>query len=325
MYRMYVLLAALFFLAPVTHALVPTGIESFTISVSPQYPRPYEVVTVTLKSSLIDLISSNVTISGNGAVLDEGIGVRSASTIMGAPGESVRITAVVVANGQTLTRELVLRPSDVALVMEAATEIHPFYLGASLPAPEGRLRLVALTHFENSSGGVIPKENLIYTWRLGEQVLENESGAGKFVLTASAPIRYRDARVSVTVTTPDKSLAGEASVLVTPVDPLVRIYRNDPLLGIRYEEALAGSVALSGDEETFRVIPYYFSAPPVLSWTINSIEQNAGADITLRATGGGIGSASVGVSARNPNAFQSAAQTLTVKFGKERPSNFLGF
>ena len=321
---MFAALALLFVAVTIPHAqaLVPTGVDPLSITVSPRYPRPYETVVVTLKSNLVDLLRGDNRISLNGAVLDEGVGIRSASFVMGGSGETTTIEAAVTVDGQTFTKELVLRANDVALIMEPVATSHPFYLGGVLPAPEGKLRLVALAHFETTGGSLIPPQDLVYEWRLGEQVLQNESGAGRYVLTATAPVKYRDARVTVTATTKDGSLSGETSILVSPSDPVARIYRNDPLLGVRYEEALSGSVALSGDEETFRVIPYFFEAPPVLSWTINSIEQSTGADITLRSTGSGAGSASVGISARNPNAFQSAAQILTVTFGEKRPSFF---
>ena len=324
MYRMFVALVLLCMAVtvPRAEALVPSGVDPLSISVFPRYPRPYETVTVTLKSNLVDLLRGDNRISLNGTVLDEGVGIRSASFTMSGSGETTTIEATVTVDEQTFTKQLVLRANDVALIMEPVTTSHPFYHGGVLPAPEGRLRLIALAHFETPGGSLIPPQDLVYEWRLGEQVLQNESGAGRYILTATAPVKYRDARVTVTVTTKDGSLSGETSVLVSPSDPVVRIYRNDPLLGIRFEEALSGSIALSGDEETFRVIPYFFEAPPVLSWTINSVEQSTGEDITLRATGGGVGSANVGISARNRNAFQSATQTLTVTFGETRPSFF---
>jgi hypothetical protein len=93
---------------------------------------------------------------------------------------------------------------------------------------------------------------------------------------------------------------------------------------VRYEEAVSGAVSLKGEEETFRAVPYYFSGAPVFSWTINSVEQGAAPDITLRATGGA-GSATVAASVRDASTFSSAVQNLTVRFGASRETGIFGF
>lgn len=306
------------------HALVPPGFDPLSISITPQYPRPYDTVTVTIGSTLFNIAASDVRILVNGTIVEEGVGVTRTAVPVGRPGEATRITVHVDSEGQTYTKELTVRPAEVALITEATTSAHPFYRGGLLPVSEGPIRFTAIPLFESAPGVRLSPDTLLYTWRVGDRTLQNESGIGRSVLLATAPVQYRDTAVIVTVTSRDGSLVAQAGVAVTPSDPLVRIYRNDPLMGIRYEEALSGTIELQGDEETLHVIPYYFDGFPALSWTINSVEQGTDNDITLRSSGGA-GSATVGVSARNAGAFQSAGQTLTVRFGANQSTNFFGF
>jgi hypothetical protein len=319
-----VLLFLTLIIATPAHALVSAGVDPLTISVSPRYPKPFDTITIRLQSSLLDLLSSTITIRVNDVVVADGLSERTATAVVGGTGEETVIVAEVVAEGQTFTKELRLRPADLALIVESSSTAHPFYKGATLPAAEAPVRLLAFADFRNSAGAQIPPESLVYTWRLGERVLQDQSGAGKSVLQATAPLRYRDARVLVTVSDPVTGFSAESGVTVTPADPLVRVYRNDPLLGVRYEEAVSGAISLKGEEETFRAVPYYFSGAPVFLWTINSVEQGTAPDITLRATGGA-GSATVAASVRDASAFSSAVQNLTVQFGASRPTGIFGF
>jgi len=218
-----------------------------------------------------------------------------------------------------------IRPADVALITEPISTTHPFYEGGSLVASEGRVRLVAVPDLRTSGGGAISPANLVYTWRNGEQILQGASGIGKSVLTANAPVRYRDARITVTVSTQDQSIVAEASTVISPVDPVMRAYRNDPLLGPRFETALPANLTLAGAEETFRAVPYYFSEAPPITWQVNGTPSDTDKDITVRATGAGEGTAVLTASSNLANSLQSAETALRVKFGEEGGLGIFGF
>lgn len=309
-----VLLAASFLVSVPVQAQTSTA--PVTISLSPQYPRPNQTVSITPRSTLLNLTSSKVVVSVNGTVIEEGTGVLTAYTRAGAAGVRSTIRVSVTANGQTYTAETSIRPADVSLIVEPISTTHPFYKGGSLVASEGRVRLIAIPDIRTSAGAVAA-ENLVYTWRLGNQVLESASGIGRSSLTATAPVRYRDANVSVTVATQDSSVVAQASTVIAPSDPLIRIYRNDPLLGPLFDRAFSGSFTMAGDEDSFRMVPYYFASRPALSWTVNSVASGGDDDITVRATGSGRGSALLSATARLESTFQNAATTLNVRFGQE--------
>ena len=285
--------------------------EPLTIAISPTYPKPYETVTVTVGSTLVDLAASTITIYAGGAEVEKGM--RSAQVKMGGPGSRTTIRAVAAGAEGTYEKSLTIAPSDISLVVEPATTMHPLYDGAGLVASEGKLRIVAVADLRTAPGTRIPSSQISYTWRLGNQVLQVDSGLGRSVLNATAPVRYRDAVVSVTATNAAKTISAQASVAIAPADPIVRIYRSDPLSGISFEKALSGSFALVGSEETFRVVPFFFKEIPAIAWSLNGSPSGSGQDVTVRSSSGA-GTAQLGVVATGKEARADA--NLTLRFGE---------
>lgn len=301
------------------------GVEGLNLTLTPEYPRPYQSVTIVPESSSIDLSASSVRATVNGAVVSQGSGAEPIYVTLGGPGSVTTVTVTATNQGQTYQKTLTIRPADVALVIEPVSTAHPFYEGGALVSSEGRLRIIALPELRGSNGAAIPADQLVYTWRNGEQVLQAASGIGKSVLTATAPVRYRDARISVTVTSQDSSVVAEAATSIAPADPLIRIYRNDPLLGVRFGTALPKKVSLAGTEESYRAVPFYFPERPLMTWQVNSTPSDNDADITVRTTGEGSGRALLGVSARLEGAPQTAAASFEASFdASDSGFNFFG-
>lgn len=301
------------------------GTDPITLVVFPQYPRPYQTVSIAPRSSLIDLSASTVRVSVNGTEVYEGSGTKATSVRAGALGERTTVVVTVTdPNGRVYTETQVLRPAEVSLVIEPATTAHPFYQGGGLVASEGAIRLVALADLRTAPGTRLPNASLVYTWKLGNRILTDSSGIGRSSLVATAPVRYRNAEISVTVTSPDSALVGEARTVVSPVDPLVRIYRNDPLLGPNFDIALADRYAMSDTEATFRAVGYFFAVPPTFSWSVNDSLSGTDKDLTVRATGSGQGTARIGVTAIEPESRRSAESRVTVDFGASTGFGFFG-
>ena len=316
-------LALMLGVAPLAHAQIGSTAPIY-LSLVPEYPRPGSSATVTVRSDTLDLYSSSVTVTVNGAVVEQGSGVVNATFTVGAAGQATNVVATVVSEGRTYTSRLTINPSSVALILEPLTTSHPFYEGGSLVASEGALRVVALPDLRTSAGIPLSPESLVYTWRIGNRVLQAESGIGKNILRANAPIRYRDAVITVTVTPPNQSTVAQSSILITPVDPIVRVYRNDPLLGVDFANALTGTVSLRGTEDGYRAVPYFFAGLPSIAWSVNGTVNETSNSITLRATGEGEGTAQLAVEAQNSTTFQRAENNFLVKFGEASGFNFLG-
>ncbi len=301
------------------------GAEPLTISVSPQYPEPYQTVVVTPRSTLIDLSASTVTVSVNGTVIKEGTGGESTSFTVGGAGEAMTIKVVAVGPEGTFEQALVIRPSGVALVVEPSSTTHPFYLGASLVAPEGNVRIIALAEMRSSAGGApIAASSLVYNWKIGDRLLQAQSGIGRSTLAVTAPLQYRDATVTVTVTDQAGTGAGQASVRLTPATPMLLVYRDGPLFGPHFDHAIEEDIVLNGDEESFRAVPYYFAQRPAFSWSVNGAPNGNESVITVRTTGGGSGTAQLSVDAALPDTYVSMTESFGIRFGESSPFNFFG-
>jgi hypothetical protein len=298
--------------------------EPITIALTPAYPQPYGTVTISPRSTLIDLNRSTVTITVNGNELDKGSGALNALTTVGGAGERTTIVVTAEVDGQTYRSELVVRPAEASLVVEPVSTTHPFYKGAGLVASEGLVRLVAIPDLRTAPSSPLAAKDLVYTWRVDGGILTSSSGIGKTTLIASAPVRHRNAAVSVMITSQDQSIVAEQTVTITPVDPLVRIYRTDPLLGPLFERALKSPFQLVSEEDGFRAVPYYFARTPIITWAVNGRATETDDEVTVRATGNNGGSAQLEASAREETTSQSARSTLTVRFGSNSILDFFG-
>jgi hypothetical protein len=299
------------------------GTDPLTVSISPTYPAPYQTVTITPSSTLFDIAGATVTIVVNGKAFYKGSGGTSVQVPVGGAGSATTIKVSAVSGGQATSKTLTIRPADVALVVEPISTTHPFYGGPGLVAANGRVRVIAIPDVRTSSNRAIDPANLEYTWKLGAQVLQNDSGIGKSVLDATAPERYRDADVSVTVSSSDGTLNAQAHTNISPVDPIARMYRNDPLLGPLFDVAVPPSITMAGTEDSYRGVAYYFSSPPSLSWAVNGVANGTDKDITVRSAGSGTGSAVLNFTANQEETSQTANTTVSVNFGQKK-SGFLG-
>lgn len=293
-----------------------------SVVLSPLYPRPYDTVTVTVKSTMLDLSASTITISVNGTTIAEG--ERTAWFVMHGPGEKFVVEVVTTDADGTHKIQKTISPADVALVVEPQTSVPPFYKGARLVASEGSVRLIALPDFQSAPGVRIPPQNLSYSWKFGDRILEAQSGLGKNVLSAIAPVRYRDALITLTVTTQDKALVAQSSVMVTPIDPFIRVYQNDPLTGIDLATALSKTFAMTADEHTFRAVPYFYSGSPKVAWTLNGTDSDQDPDLTVRTTGATKGTAVLGAHASDTNVINNAETRFTIEFGAARSTGIFG-
>ncbi len=301
-----------------------SGTEPLEVTVVPEIPRPYETITVTPSSSLIDLTAATIVVSVNGKTVVTG-GVQRVPITLSGPGELSTIVVKATVGGKSYTKAITLRPADVALVVEPAATVHPLYQGAPLTAAEGRVRIIALPDLRTSAGTRLSARSLIYTWKWGDQILAEQSGIGRSLLDVKAPVRYRDAQISVTVTNAEQSLIAEASTVISPVDPIIRIYPTDPLSGPNFDHALSGTFGMTAEEQAFRGVAYFFGAAPSLAWAVNSQAASGERDVTVRTTGTGAGTANLSLTAMLADTRQSITVRLPVSFGAKQSANIFGF
>ena len=325
MIRVFALLVLLFSISgTVAHAQFSCA-DPLSLSISPEYPKPYDTVLVTPSSTLIDLSAATMRVSVNGKLVATFSGTEGVPITLGGPGQKTTVSVTATVGGKTYTKKLVISTGDVSLVVEPFSTAHPFYDGGLLLAPQGRVKLVALADLRSGAGARLSPSSLSYTWRLGTKILESDSGLGKTTLIAIAPQRYRDALVSVTVTSSDGAVVGQEAMLLQPIDPIVRIYHTDPLLGVDFSHALSSTYTLRGSEESFRGVPYFFAATPTLAWAVGGQGSGSSNEVTVRTNGNGAGKSTLSLSARLEAARASVTNTISLSFGDTSTTNIFGF
>ena len=301
------------------------GGDAFTFSVSPQYPSPYGQATVSFLSSSIDLANATLAVSVGGKQIYQG-SVRPVFITLGKAGGVTGVTATISSVGVNYSQMISIQPQDVTIIAEPTSSAPPLYPGKPLVPLEGGVRIVAMANLKNAGGASLDPGTLSYAWTVDGTRIANSSGIGKKSIMVASPLQYRARSVSVTVQSQNGSIVGGASLSLTAQEPLVRIYKNDPLLGISFDHALSGSYAIAGAETTFYAAP--FSLPttggaPFIQWFLNSASVQTGNSITLRPAGSGQGDSSLSVVASAGNSVP-ATTNLSLSFGTQSGFNFFG-
>src|SRR3990167_4213473 len=307
---------------------IPTvgNTEPFTLSVDPQYPVPFSEVFLSATSSSVDLTNAVMTVTVAGEQLYRG-SVQPTKIKLGRAGSITRVTVTMTINGASTVQSVSIVPQDVALAVEPVASAPPLYPGKPLVPLEGDTRIVAVANFRTLGGAALNPAALSYAWTVDDTRIANSSGIGKSAVLVASPIQYRARTVSVAITSQDGTLVGGDSISLSPQSPSVRVYENDPLLGILFNRALLGTYAVAGAESTLYAAP--FSVPlkngaPLIQWFLNGSPAQTGGSITLRPSGSGQGSASLSLTASSGNQIHTAANNLLLTFGAAASTNFFG-
>lgn len=298
--------------------------DAFTLSVNPQYPAPYRQATVSLLSGSLDLANSTMSALVGGKEVYKGA-VRPFSVTLGRAGSIATVKVTVSSGGTSYSQTVTIQPEDVSLIAEPVSSAPPLYRGKPLIPLGGDVRIVALANLRDAGGKTASSATYSYAWSVDGVQIANSSGIGKSAIIVASPSQYRTRAVSLVVTSSDSSLVGGTSLSFSPEQPTVRIYENDPLLGIRYDRALAGAYTISGAEATLYAGPFSFSTTkgaPLLRWFLNGTSAQTGNSITLRPTGSGQGSASLSLTASTGQS--DTTTNLSLIFGGKPSTNLFG-
>lgn len=297
----------------------------FTLSVTPQYPAPYSQAVFGVLSDSIDLANATMTVLVGGKKTYQG-SVQSTSVTLGKAGVVVRVDVTISSNGANYKQAFSIRPQDVSLIAEPISSAPVLYPGKPLVPLEGSVRVVAVANLKNASGKSLDPSALSYAWAVDGMQIADSSGIGKQAVIVASPLQYRSRDVSVAVTSQDGSLVGGASLSFSSEEPSVRIYENDPLLGIRFERALSNTYTITGAESTLYAAPFSLSliqGVPLIQWFLDGAAAQTGSSITLRPAGSGQGSALLSLVA-SAGDYTKATVSLPLSFGAKPSSNFFG-
>ncbi len=302
-----------------------TSDNAFTLSVSPQYPSPYSQASVSLLSSSLNLTNATLTVSIGGKETYKG-SVRTFPVSLGSTGSVANVRVTISSGGMSYSQTISIQPQDVVLIAEPISSAPPLYPGKPFVPLEGEVRVVALANLKDGNGNTSSPTTYSYAWTVDGVRVADSSGIGKSALMVASPLQYRAREVSVTVTNASASLVGGASFSLSALEPLVRMYENDPLLGIRYDHALSGSFSITDTEATLYAAPFSLpttSGAPLTQWFLNGDSAQTGNSITLRPTGSGQGRASLSLVASSDNS-TTATTNLSLIFGATSGFNFFG-
>jgi hypothetical protein len=317
--------------APTVALELPEGIEEqVSIDLNPRNPGPNTSVTITIRS-----FSTNLNGASFAWFVDEQLMLneRGATTFTIKTGDVGSKTEVLVritkADGSELARVITFAPADLELFFEPLTYVPPFYEGRSVFSHQSPFRVVAVPRFIGVDGTRYSEKDLTYTWRINGRYVEGAGGLGGNVLEAKGALVSRAFDVSVEVQNPDGTTGAKETIYITPSEPELLLYENDPLYGILYNKPVNSVLDLASKKETvIYAVPYYYGVetPDSLSliykWAINArdviMAQNEN-QLTIRIPEGEnvSGSNPIYVEARNATDILQADSVQTVvEFGE---------
>ncbi len=326
-YEIAILLVLVFFVSPFfTYAQTPRLENNVLLTLDPEFPRSNQDVSVKVESYLFDLNRSNIYWYIDGELKETLSGEKEIVVNTGDVGSSsvVKVVVKTKTNGE-ITKTLTIRPTEVEILWEATSLVPPFYRGKALNSHETPLKIVAMPNFVINGEKIDPK-TLIYKWRNRSTVFKKESGYGKNVLKIKGPQLFRKSFIILEVESLDKKLRAQRTLWITTFLPKVVFYENNPILGIFYKNAFAGSFKMSKDEISIAPFPYFFSPRTKSSrdlkytWTMNGQEvfpTDNKSILTLRKDGGVSGVSNISLSVQNTRKrmnMQYAKNNIAIEF-----------
>jgi len=265
-----------------------------------------------------------------------GVGQRDFTFTTGALGKQTRIHVVIKsATEGTLTNDWVFIPSSINMIWEADTSVPPLYRGKALYSGGSNLKVVAFPSIVVNGKG-LPASSLSFQWTVNDNPLPQLSGLGQNSLSFTGDQLQAAEDIAVTVYY-GASKVGYGEVFIPTTVPQILMYDKDPLRGLLLDTALPNALSLSAKEFTIQAVPYYFanqsinSGAATYAWTLND-EDTTGPNasrgmLTLRQTGSGTGSATIGVTMQNsdPSMLVQAAQAaIQIVFGQSAGASLFG-
>ncbi|HEC30499.1 MAG TPA: hypothetical protein ENI66_00600, partial [Candidatus Yonathbacteria bacterium] len=209
---------------------------TLSMDMDPEYPEPNESTSIKLSSTLVDLNRSEIFWYANNNIIASGTGKKEIEVEAGKLGSTTILSVIVKTNdGLRLNKEITIRPSELTLIWEAESYTPPFYKGKALLSPESSVRIVALPVFV-ANGANIPKETLVYIWRLNGKIVL--SGVGETTLEVKGPKPYGNLDISLETSSPSGSIIKTTNIGIGVSSPEIIFYEDRPLEGINYNKAL---------------------------------------------------------------------------------------
>jgi hypothetical protein len=249
------------------------------IKISPKNPEPHSQVTLSFNSYSFNPDFAHFVWKVNSTTVLEGEGEKVLTTTTGAVGEQSIITVEVSSNtGYSLTQQLTLSPSFIALIYEAPESYVPhFYPGRSLPSDGAEVKVTALP-FMGSDQTLSDPSQLSYTWYLNDAIIRNTEGKGKQSVTVALDFLRTKNEVKVVVKNKDGATATK-SITIIHHKVMPKLYEYDELFGTLFDKNIGKRFETTKDFITI-LEPFYVSKSiktsdktPTFKWLLNGMES----------------------------------------------------
>ncbi|MES2416356.1 MAG: hypothetical protein V4504_01515 [Patescibacteria group bacterium] len=300
------------------HALAQVSDTDIVLNVSPQNTVINDTVNATVSSYSTDLNKSYITWSLNGEELLTGIGKKNFSFTM--KNSNVTLQAKInTIDGQNLVKSTTINTSQVDMLWEAVDSyVPPFYKGKAYVSKEGYFKVIAMP---NTGASPI---NISYTWTKDGNGQPSTSGWGKNSLIVKNTYLDKTNKIEVNASDILGNQIGKGSIALTPINPKILFYEDDPQTGFHFEKALGSDFTLNKNEDMFFVAPYFFNGSDleksdlIFTWVVNGetiANPNPVNILSVKPEEGKSGSAKIKVGVKKAKTFfQNAEKELNVQF-----------
>lgn len=244
------------------------GSQSLSIELSPLYPGPEQAFTATINDYALPVSSAGVRWFIDGKLQETSLNERKISSTTKSVGQKTTLEAVIsLSNGGSLSVKRVIDPVYLDIIIEPQTRTPAFYKGRPLPSIESLVNATAIVN-----GNAISPNDLLYIWRLNDEVIGGGTLRGKNTVTFPMP-RGRFATLGLEVQKIGGGVLASRIISLTSVSPDLSFYFTSPLYGLT-TRALTGTVPIVSPSFSIRAEPYYldlrtFNEPDLTEWKLN--------------------------------------------------------
>lgn len=254
-----------------------------TIDLEPSYPSPNQTFTANLNDYSLAGGATSIRWEVDGEVITSAQNARSLSLNAKAVGRSTVITATIgQSGGGSRTVRKTVTPVYLDIVLEAQTRTPSFYLGRALPSLGSTVNATAIL-----SGYSTSQNDLLYTWRVNNTVIDGGAIRGKNRASFGVPLGQQPL-LTVDITTLSGEMIMRKTITFPSVKPTILFYETSSLYGMKHKPA--NNLSLVGLSTSVQAEPYHlnlltYNNPEFLEWEIDNVVSNQSApnpyEITL--------------------------------------------
>ncbi len=309
--------------------------NQLSIDVYPESPMPNDTVTITARTFGIDTNTNTYTWIVNGREVLRGVGQNRFAFTVGITGTVTNVKLYIdPVDGKRIERDFTYTPLDVDILWQANTYTPPFYKGKALYTPESEVTFTSLPNIVVNGARINPSD-VVYRWKVGYKLQDEQSGFGKNSFTYKGTIILREDLIQSEVySARNPTVKGINGYTLNHVNPQILTYEDHPLLGVLFNRNISGEYYLNQQEVKLATFPLFFSAENKNSavtykWDLNDgqidIPQNQNSAV-FRRNNNTAGASFVGLTVGNPSHILQRAQAgISVIYEDARTATAIPF